>query len=224
VPVFECSRCNEMTYSSSKTNTAPCPVCAAERKRLVSDAASFAEAKQVPRAVSYGDHSIAVFDDFEQVATLGLDFIRHGRSLGALVMAALPQGLEDLITAPMEDEEIAGIAWEPPSDSYGPMFSPEGVVGRFREIAELEPRPVYVVGCADEPIQDFTSLHGWVQYERMAHETAVEYGMTVLCLYDARLHDPKMLEAGLKTHGLAADDDGRLLRNEAFDYEPPAPS
>jgi hypothetical protein len=57
----------------------------------------------------------------------------------------------------------------------------------------------------------------------MAHETAVEYGMTVLCLYDTRLHDARMLEAGLKTHGLSVDEDGRLLRNEAFDYEPPAP-
>jgi hypothetical protein len=102
------------------------------------------------------------------------------------------------------------------------MFSPESVIGRFREIAELEPRPVFVVGCADEPIQDFTSIQGWTQYERMAHEIAVEYGMTVLCLYDTRLHDPRMLEAGLRTHGLEADAEGRLMRNEAFDYEPPA--
>jgi DNA-directed RNA polymerase subunit RPC12/RpoP len=224
MPIFECSRCNEMTYSSSKTNSAPCPECGAERKRLVSDAASFAEAKQIPRAVSYGDHSIAIFDEFGQVADLALGFILHGRSVGALVMAALPQELEDMILEHLEDEEIASIAWEPPSDSYGPMFSPETVVTRFREIAELEPRPVYVLGCADEPIQDFTSLEGWVQYERMAHEVAVERGMTVLCLYDARLHDSRMLEAGLKTHGLAADETNRILRNEAFDYEPPAAS
>jgi hypothetical protein len=189
---------------------------------LVSDAASFAEAKQTPRAVSYGDHSIAVFDQFEQVADLAVDFIREGLSVGALMMVALPQDLEDLVLEQLEDDEATRIAWEPPSDSYGPMFSPESVIARFREIAQLESRPVFVVGCADEPIQDFTSIQGWTQYERMAHETAVEYGMTVLCLYDTRLHDARMLEAGLKTHGLAADDEGRLMRNEAFDYEPPA--
>jgi DNA-directed RNA polymerase subunit RPC12/RpoP len=222
VPVFECSRCNEMTYSSSKTNPAPCPECGAERKRLVTDAASFAEAKQIPRAVSYGDHTIAVFDEFDQVADLAVDFIRHGQRVGALVMAALPQDLEDMILAQLDVDEARDVAWEPPSDSYGPLFSPESVIGRFREIADLEPRPVFVVGCADEPIQDFTSIDGWTQYERMAHETAVEYGMTVLCLYDNRLHDHRMLEAGLKTHGLTVDDEGRLMRNEAFDYEPPA--
>lgn len=222
MPVFECSRCNEMTYSSSKSNPAPCPGCGAERKRLVTDASSFAEAKKVPRAVSYGDHSIAVFDDFEQVAGIATQFIDQARLAQGLVMVAVPQDLEDLILERLHPEDQTGIAWEPPSDSYGPTFSPDGVIDRYREIAETEPRPVFVVGCADEPIQDFTSIEGWVQYERMAHEIAVEYGMTVLCLYNARLHDARMLEAGLKTHGLAADDDGILRRNEQFDYEPPA--
>ena len=222
MPVFECSRCNEMTYSSSKANVAPCPGCGTERKRMISDAASFAEAKQIPRGISYGDHAMAVFDDFPQVAELVTDFIRDGQRSDALVMAALPQGLEDLVLEQLEPEEARTVAWEPASDSYGPLFHPEQVIDRFRQIAVLEPRPVFVVGCADEPIQGFTSLEDWMRYERMAHETAVEHGMTVLCLYDVRLHDPRMLEAGLRTHGLAADDEHRLLRNEAFDYEPPA--
>lgn len=223
MPVFECSRCNELTYSSSKANRAACPGCGAERKRNVADAGSFAEAKELPRAVSYGDHSVAVFDEFEQVAVLATQFIDHGLVNGALVMVAVPQGLEDLILENLEPDEARQIAWEPPSDNYGPTFSPDGVIDRFREIAELESRPVFVVGCADEPVQDFTSIEGWTQYERMAHETAVEYGMTVLCLYDARLHDARMLEAGLRTHGLVADGEGVLHRNEQFDYEPPAP-
>ena len=222
MPVFECSRCNDMTYSSSKTNPAACPACGADRKRLVTDAASFAEAKRIPRAISYGDHSIAVFDEYEQVADIVAEFVRHGREAGALVMVAVPQALDELVVERLDPDETEDIAWEPPSDSYGPLFSPDGVIDRFREIAELEPRPVFVVGCPEMPLQDFTSIQGWMEYERMAHETAVEYGMTVLCLYDTRLHDPRMLEAGLKTHGLTTDEDGRLLRNEAFDYEPPA--
>ena len=222
MPVFECSRCNEMTYSSSKTNAAPCPNCGVARKRLVIDAGSFAEAKKIPRAFSHGDHTMAVFDDFPQVAELVTGFIRSGLRGDSLVMAALPQGLEDLVLEQLEPSEARVIAWEPASDTYGPLFHPEQVIDRFRQIAILEERPVFVVGCAEEPMQDFTSLHDWVQYERMAHETAVEHGMTVLCLYDARIHDARMLEAGLKTHGLTADEDSRLLRNEAFDYEPPA--
>ena len=221
MPVFECSRCNEMTYSSSKTNVTPCPNCGVERKRVVTDAASFAEAKKTPRGFSHGDHSIAIFDDFEQVAELTVAFIRQGLESEALVIVASPQELDDVILDELSSEEMRDIAWEPASDTYGPLFNPEDVIERFRQIALLEPRPVFVVGCADEPIQDITSLPDWVRYERMAHETAVEYGMTVLCLYDARLHDQRMLEAGLKTHGLSADDEGRLLRNEAFDYEPP---
>ena len=222
VPVFECSRCNEMTYSSSKTNAAPCPGCGVERKRVVVDAASFSEAKQLPRGVSYGDHSIAIFDDFGQVAALTTSFIRAGLQDDALVMVAVPEQLDELLLEELTPDEARAIAWEPPSDTYGPLFNPEEVIDRFRQIAILEGRPVFVVGCAEEPIQDFTSLPDWLRYERLAHETAVDYGMTVLCLYDARLHDPRMLEAGLKTHGLSADDEGRLLRNEAFDYEPPA--
>lgn len=222
MPVFECSRCNEMTYSSSKTNTAPCPKCGIARKRLVIDAGSFAEAKQIPRAVSYGDHSIAVFDEFPQVADLVTAFIRDGLRCDALVIAGMPQGLEDLVLERLEPAEARTIAWEPASDTYGPLFHPENVIDRFRQIAILESRPVYVVGCPEEAIQGFTSLHDWVLYERMAHETAVEHGMTVLCLYDTRLHDARMMEAGLKTHSLAADGENRFVRNEAFDYEPPA--
>lgn len=221
MPVFECSRCNELTYSSSKANVAPCASCDAVRRRIVHDASSFAEAKTVPRAVSYGDHSIAVFDEFEQVAPIAVQFIDQGLLAGGLVMVAVPQALEDLIHERMRPEDEFGVFWEPPSDTYGPTFSPQDVVERFREIAEAEgDRPVFVLGCADEPIQTFTSRQGWVEYERLAHETAVAYGMTVLCLYDARLHDETMLRAGLKTHGLRFDA-GELRRNEAFDYGPP---
>jgi hypothetical protein len=223
MPIFECSRCNDLTYSSASTNVAPCPSCGSERKRLVHDAASFAEAKQVPRATSYGDHSIAVFDDFEQVAPIAAQFVDQAVLAGGLVMAAVPDALEQLILGRLHPDDQAGIFWEPPSDTYGPTFAPEPVIERFREIAETEDRPVFVLGCAGEPIQNFTSRQGWEQYERMAHELAVEFGMTVLCLYDARIHDEQMLRAGLRTHSLEVDTcDGRFRRNEQFDYEPPA--
>lgn len=220
MPVFECSRCNDMTYSSSKANVAPCPRCGEQRRRIVDDASSFAEAKVVPRAVSYGDHSIAVFDAFEQVVPLAVQFIDQAVLAGGLVMVAVPEELEDLIHERMLPEDEQGVFWEPPSDTYGPTFAPHEVVERFREIAEAEERPIFVLGCADEPIQNFTSREGWVEYERLAHETAVAYGLTVLCLYDARLHDETMLRAGLRTHALKVEA-GQYHRNEAFDYEPP---
>ena len=221
MPIFECSRCNDLTYSSATTNVAPCPDCGAERKRLVHDASSFAEARAVPRATSHGDHSIAVFDDYEQVAPIATQFVDQATLAGGLVMAAVPDELERLILERLHPEDQGGIFWEPPSDTYGPTFSPEQVIDRFKEIAESEERPVYVVGCADEPIQTFTSRADWMRYERLAHEVAVEYGMTVLCLYDTRLHDDMMLREGLRAHGLKAED-GEFRRNEAFDYEPPA--
>ena len=221
MPIFECSRCNDLTYSSATTNVAACPDCGAERKRLVHDASSFAEAKAVPRATSHGDHSIAVFDDYEQVAPIATQFVDQATLAGGLVMAAVPDELERLILDRLHPEDQGGIFWEPPSDTYGPTFGPQQVIDRFIEIAESEDRPVFVLGCANEPIQSFTSREGWVEYERLAHETAVEHGMTVLCLYNAGLHDPAMLEAGLKTHGLTAES-SHFRRNEQFDYEPPA--
>ena len=220
MPVFECSRCNELTYSSSRGNVAPCQACGADRRRMVDDAASFADARKVPRAISYGDHSIAVFDDFRQVAPIAVQFIDQGLLAGGLVMVAVPQPLEDLIHERMAPEDEIGVFWEPPSDTYGPTFAPQAVADRFREIAELEDRPVFVLGCPDEAIQTFTSREGWIEYERLAHEIAVDCGLTVLCLYDSRLHDETMLRAGLKSHGLRFES-GDLLRNEAFDYGPP---
>ena len=222
MPIFECSRCNDMTYSSSSANVTPCPSCESDRRRLVSDAASFAEAKKIPRAVSHGDHSIAVFDDYAQIVPLTVQFIDQALLAGGLVMAGVPQELEDAILAAMHPDDSVGIAWEPATATYGPSFDPQAIVDRYREIAEAEEdRPVFVIGCPDMPVQDFTSRDAWVQYERLAHELAVEYGMTVLCLYDARLHDPEMLEAGLKTHSLRGENE-EFRRNEAFDYEPPS--
>ena len=96
MPVFECSRCNELTYSSSRANVVPCQGCGSARRRIVDNAASFAEAKTIPRAVSYGDHSIAVFDQYEQVAPIAVQFIDQGLLAGGLVMVAVPQKLEEL--------------------------------------------------------------------------------------------------------------------------------
>src|SRR5215213_7151517 len=138
-----------MSYSSSTTNVAPCPECGAERKRMVTDAVSFGDAKAIPRAVSYGDHSIAVFEEFEQVADVATQFIDQAVLAKGLVMAAVPQDLEDLILERLHPDDQVGIAWEPPSDSYGPTFSPDAVIKRYREIAEVEPRPVFVLGCPD---------------------------------------------------------------------------
>ena len=221
MPIFECSRCNDLTYSSSTANVAPCPACGADRKRLVHDATSFAEAKRVPRATSYGDHSIAVFDDFEQVAPIAAQFADQASLAGGLVMALVPQELEDLILEQLHPDDSNSIFWEPPSDIYGPTFGPQQVIDHFVEIAESEDRPVFVLGCPHEPIQSFTSREGWIEYERLAHETAVEYGITVLCLYNTRIHDPEMVEAGLRTHGLKGEG-SEMLRNEAFDYGPPS--
>src|SRR5688500_1422750 len=162
MPIFECSRCNDLTYSSASTNVAPCPSCSAERKRIVHDAASFAEAKKVPRATSYGDHSIAVFDDYEQVAPIATQFVDQAVLSGGLVMAAVPDALEQLILTRLHPDDQNGIFWEPPSDTYGPTFAPQPAVDRFRDIAEAEDRPVFVLGCPDEPIQTFTSREGWV--------------------------------------------------------------
>ena len=221
MPIFECSRCNDMTYSSSATNLAHCRACGSARRRLVSDAASFAEAKQVPRAVSHGDHSIAIYDDVEQIVPLTVQFIDQALLAGGLVMAMVPQELEDAVLAAMHPEDAQGVAWEPPTDTYGPAFEADAVIERFTEIGETEPRPVYVVGCPSMPIQDFSSRDAWIRYERLAHELAHDLGLTVLCLYDTRLHDAEMLATGLRTHALMGDD-AQLKRNEHFDYEPPS--
>ena len=51
---------------------------------MVSDAASFAEAKEVPRSVSHGDHSIAIFDEFARRMRQTLDGEPSGETMALM--------------------------------------------------------------------------------------------------------------------------------------------
>ena len=56
MPVFECSRCNNLTYSASRFALLVCDVCGSNRQRILEHAFSFAEARDEPRELGPGDH------------------------------------------------------------------------------------------------------------------------------------------------------------------------
>ena len=220
MPVFECSRCNDLTYSSSRASALACSNCGADRRRVLDRATSFDEARRAARRPAPGDHACACFDEPEEIAEVAADMLAAGHDDGALLIGFVDQDVKQVINEALGDHPARDeVIWHPASDTYGSAFDPDAIVKRFVAMAKTERRPIYIVGCAHEPIESFTSADEWDRYERLATEKTVECGMAVLCLYDVRLHGDAVLAAGERAHPLHAHGSA-LQRNEAYAYQP----
>ena len=217
MPVFECSRCNNLTYSASRFASLECDVCHGERHRVLDHAFSFEDARAQPREIAQGDHCCLAYDDPAAVAPLLTALIRRGLADGALVIAYPPGGVRSLVEEALTPDELDLVAWQEPSSVYGDGFDAEEVVERFRVIAEAEDRPVYIVGGADRPLSDFATPAEYARFERRATELGSRLGIVVVCLYDRSIQPEPMLGVGATCHPLAAAG-GALRRNEDFVY------
>jgi hypothetical protein len=216
VPVFECSRCNHLTYSATHRLELRCDRCGGERLRVLDDPMSFAEARRHPRLIARGDHAAAVFDDPAEVAGVTAATLRAGVSEGALVQAFLPDALAAPVRASLGDD-AAQVAFHRPDELYGTTFDPDAIAERYRSLTNG--RTVYVAGCPDRPVRTYATLEAWVRYERMAHEIAVDAGMVVLCLYDRAVFEPPYLAVCEGTHPLLGEETD-FRRNDEFAYLP----
>src|SRR3954467_10196443 len=97
MPVFECARCNNLTYSASRFASITCDVCGGARHRMLEHALSFDEAREEPREVAAGDHCCVGYEDAEQAAPLAAHVIRAGLADQALVVAQLAAPLEQAV-------------------------------------------------------------------------------------------------------------------------------
>ena len=215
MPVYECARCNNLTYSASRFASIECELCGGSRHRALEHAFSFDEAREEPRALAPGDHCCAAFDDPADIAPLCAHVVRTGIAAGGRVLSWPPADLRELIGALLETHEIQAVEWMEPAEVYGDPFDAEAVVERFRLLAVAESRTVYAVGGFDTPLEQRTTPEGYRHYEQLATAAATETGMVVVCLLDRRLHSESFLSTGQETHPLASDG-AAVKRNERF--------
>jgi hypothetical protein len=217
MPVFECSRCNNLTYSAARFAAIACDVCAGERHRVLEQAYSFDDARGEPRELTHGDHCCAGFEIPDDVVPLLLHVIRTGLTENAHVIAYPQEQLRRALAERLTPDEEAAVNWGPSGDVYGPGFDADEVIGRFRGVAEASDRPVYVIGGSELPLHALADADEFRRYERLATEAAVELGMVVVCAYDRTLPHAEHVAAGEETHPLATSG-GPVKRNERYVY------
>jgi hypothetical protein len=215
MPVYECARCNNLTYSASRFASIECDVCGGSRHRGLEHAFSFEEARDEPRVLAAGDHCCAAFDDPADVAPLCAHVIRAGVEAGARVMTWPQADLRGLIVAALEPHEAGAVEWMDAAEVLGDPFDPDALVARFRRLADDEPRPVYVIGGFDRALEERTTVEEYRRYEHLSTDAAVDTGMRIICLFDRRLHGEEFLRVGDETHPLASEG-GAVKRNERF--------
>jgi MEDS: MEthanogen/methylotroph, DcmR Sensory domain len=215
MPVFECARCNNLTYSASRFASISCDICGGARQRVLEHAFSFDEARDEPRNLTHGDHCCCSFTTPEEAAPLCAHVIRAGLAENARVMVFVKAELADAITAQLTPEEAQAVEFGGADDVYGPGFDPDETITRFRAIAAEEQRPVYVLGGARRPLDTLVDREAFERYERMATETAVELGMVVICLYEEGLHAHSHVTVRDATHPLTTEG-GPVRRNADF--------
>ena len=217
MPVYECARCNNLTYSASRFTVIDCDHCGSRLHRALEHAFSFDEARDEPRTLGHGDHCCVAYDDPADIAPLCARILRAGLAAGARVLAYPPPDVRALVEAALEPGEVAAIEWSCGREMYGEAFDADGVIERFRALAAADPRPVYVLGGFEEPLETVTTPEAYNRFERMSTEGALDTGIVVVCLYDRRLHDPAFIETGDETHPLAGAG-ATVKRNERFVY------
>jgi len=217
MPVFECSRCNNLTYSASRFALLVCDVCGSNRQRSLEHAFSFSEAREEPRELAPGDHCCLSYDDPAAAAPACVRLIRQAIADDGRIIGYLPKALEEAVRRELRPDEDARVEWDDPDNVYGPGFDADVVIENFVAIAEAEPRQVYLLGGSARPLETLMTSEEYADFERRATEATTASGLIALCLLDRRLHAPGHHLDSLHTHPLAAAGD-EIRRNERFVY------
>jgi hypothetical protein len=215
MPIFECSRCNTLSYSAARFASIACDACGGMHFRAFDDVSTFGDVRAEPRRLSPGDHCCLPYAAPEEVAPLCAHIVRDQLVAGSRVMAWPVPDVRAAIAAGLAPDEAAAVEWLDPGDVYGPPFDGEAIVEHFSGLAAQEPRTVVVIGGPGRPLPEIASVGEFGRFERLVTERALETGMVVACLYDRRLHPDSYVSCGDETHTLTAED-GAVRRNERF--------
>ena len=214
MPIFECVRCNEMTYSASAGAQAPCPRCGSESARVLEG--DFASARQSLRELQPGDHAFRVYDNAADVAPFCARFLTEGAIRGDHVVAAVQADLREAVSDQLADDVESAVDWEDPRLIYA-NFDPDRIAATYEGIIAADARPTRIAANLDPELAENIPAAEFARWEERAHAIVTDLGATAVCLYDSSL-PPSFLDVGARRHGLTVENDA-ARRNERFEYE-----
>lgn len=212
MPIFECSRCNEMTYSAYPGPPLACGRCGNAIVRVIDG--DFNEARHRPRDLRPGDHSSLVYDDAAPVAEFCARYLTEGVEAGERVVAALPGELDGSVRELLSAEVVDAVDWHGPGEIYGDV-GPERVAEVYDAIIQSEDRTARFIAGPDGEYE--MTADDLDHYERLAHGIVNARGAMAVCLFDRRLLPDEFIEVAERRHGLELVG-GAARRNEQFEF------
>jgi hypothetical protein len=215
MPIFECSRCNEMTYSASMGAATACARCGSERQRVFDG--GFDEARQTLRTLAPADHATLVYDDPATVAPFCARFLTEGARAGDRLVAGVQDDLREGVSALLAPEVEQTVEWDDPRSIYGD-FDADRVAAKYDALIAGESRTTRILAGLDGESAEEVDADELARYEALAHAIITAHGATVVCAYDERSLPPEFMEVSARRHGLTVEEDG-VRRNERFEYQ-----
>ena len=217
MPIFECARCNEMTYSASMGAVAACERCGSDRQRVIEG--DFDQARRRLRTLDAGDHATLVYDDPAKVAPFCSQFLTDGVNAGERVITGLQPDLREAVAALLEPEVELAVEWETPGTIYGD-FDADRVAATYEAVIANEGRTTRILAGFDEESAEGVDPAELARYETKAHAIVTSLGATVVCVFDVRSVPSAFIDVSGRQHGLEVGEDGGVRRNERFEYQP----
>jgi len=217
MPIFECARCNEMTYSASMGAVTACERCGSEWQRVIEG--DFDQARRRIRTLGAGDHATITYDDPAKVASFCARFVTDGINSGERVVTGLQPDLREAVAGLLEPEVELAVEWEHPRSIYGDFDADQGAA-TYEELIADEGRTTRILAGLDEESAEGVDPDELARYEAQAHEIIIRHGAIVVCVFDARSLPPEFLDVAGRYHGLEVGEDGGVRRSERFQYQP----
>jgi hypothetical protein len=216
MPVFECTRCNDMTYSASTGAMQPCAQCGSHELRVLQG--YFPEARTGLRELGPGDHAALVYDDPEVVAPFCARFLEEGVEAGAHVVAAVPGNLRAPVEELLDASVAADVDWHDIAEIYRD-FDPDRIADTYETMILGEQRPTRILAGLDEECAEGVETSQFDRYERLAHAIITSRLATAVCVFDSGSLPEEFIEVAMLRHGLVVSETG-VRRNERFEYAP----
>jgi hypothetical protein len=177
-------------------------------------------------------HVCAFFSSRQQEYDTLLPFVRDGLERGERAYHVLPsqyreEHLEQLRGAGIDvaaAQRRRQLEVATPQETYlrGGRFDKEAMLVLIQEALETGPTLGFpltrLIAHAEEVLQDWSNINGWIEYETRLNDVLPRYDDPVICTYDANLLNGSIAVDILRTHPVAVI--GGLLYENPF-FVPP---